>query len=110
MNTCINLYVILYTNHETRYNMQVRSYCRGIAVRAVHPDTRKKLLTRMCCEDMSSLRSFLDKPPTKGKTVKGSGDVGYHLQTRNHSREVISEGTELHRMVNIIYYVYTTTS
>jgi hypothetical protein len=79
--------------------MQVRSYCRGIVVRAVDSETRKKLFARLQVTEMASMRSFLDPPPTKGTTVKGSGQVAYKLQTRNHASRLVLEGTLLHEQV-----------
>jgi hypothetical protein len=78
----------------------VKSYCRNIVVRAVSNDTRRKLFARLNMVEMASLRSFLDPPPTKGLTVKGSGDVGYFLQTRNHVKETVVVGSPLHRQVH----------
>jgi len=79
--------------------MQVKSYCRGIVVRAVPPETRLKLFERLEVKEMASLRSFLDPPVSKGKTIKGSGDVGYSLHTRNHTSHLLLPGTLLHKQV-----------
>lgn len=79
--------------------MQVRSYCRGIVVRAVPPETRVKLFARLQVEEMASLRSFLDPPVGKGKTIKGSGQVGYHLYNRNHVSRLVLDGSLLHQQV-----------
>jgi hypothetical protein len=76
-----------------------------MVVRAVHPDTRVKLFERLGIAEMISMRSFLDPPPTKGATVKGSGLVGYHLHKRNHFKQVVDEGSELHAQV--YYDVFT---
>ena len=48
---------------------------------------------------MASLRSFLDPPVRKGKTLKGSGKVGYHLHSRNHSSNLVLDGSLLHQQV-----------
>lgn len=79
--------------------MQVRSYCRGIVVRAVPPETRMKLFERLQLNEMASLRSFLDPPVGKGKTIKGSGQVGYHLHTRNHTSQLVQPGSILQNQV-----------
>jgi hypothetical protein len=78
---------------------QVMSYCRGVAARAVDPATRRKLFARLDVVEMACLRSFLDPPPTKGLTIKGSGKVAYKLHKRNHTREEVVLGSELHQQV-----------
>jgi hypothetical protein len=93
----------------------VRSYCRGIVVRAVPSETRVKLFERLRVKEMASLRSFLDPPVAKGKTIKGSGQVGYHLHTRNHTSILVLDGSELHGQVilisiPILYYVFAIVS
>jgi hypothetical protein len=80
-------------------SIQVRSYCRGIVVRAVPPATRQKLFARLAVREMASLRSFLDPPVAKGKTVKGSGQVGYNLHKRNHTSQLVLNGSILHQQV-----------
>lgn len=80
--------------------LQVRAYCRGMVVRAVHPDTRVKLFERLGLTEMISMRSFLDPPPTKGLTVKGYGLVGYHLHSRNHYKQVVHLDSELYAQVH----------
>ena len=77
----------------------MRSYCRGIVVRAVPPATRVKLFARLQVDEMASLRSFLDPPVSKGKTIKGSGQVGYHLYNRNHVSRLVLDGSQLHQQV-----------
>jgi hypothetical protein len=84
--------------HDNR--TQVRSYCRGVVCRAVDPETRTKLFARLHVTEMASMRSFLDPPPKKGLTIKGSGDVGYALHKRNHTNQVVVQGSELHRQVS----------
>jgi hypothetical protein len=84
---------------DTYLRVQVRSYCRGIVVRAVPPNTRLKLFERLHVTEMSGLRSFLDPPVTKGKTLKGSGRVDYRLHSRNHVSELVRDGTLLHEQV-----------
>ena len=93
MIDCVSLYVAY------SLCMQVRSYCRGIVVRAVDSETRKKLFARLQVTEMASMRSFLDPPPTQGTTVKGSGKVAYKLHTRNHASRLVLEGTLLHEQV-----------
>ena len=56
MMDCVSLYVTY------SLCMQVRSYCRGIVVRAVDSETRKKLFARLQVTEMASMRSFLDTP------------------------------------------------
>jgi len=92
------------------YCLQVRSYCRGVVVRAVDPATRARLFARLDIAEVSSLRSFLDKPQQQGKTVKGSGLASYFLHERNHIKKVVSEGTNLHKQVHSYTfhdYMYT---
>jgi hypothetical protein len=79
---------------------QVRSYCRGVVCRAVDPETRHKLFARLNVTEMASMRSFLDPPPKKGQTIKGSGDIGYILHPKNHTNEVVVQGSELHSQVH----------
>ena len=87
--------------------MQVRSYCRGIVVRAVSPEIRLKLFYRLRVEEMTSLRSFLDPPVAKGKTIKGSGKVGYHLHSRNHTSHLVLPGSLLEKQVMFFHlYLY----
>jgi hypothetical protein len=82
---------------------QVRAYTRGVVVRAVNPETRAKLFDRLGVTELTSMRSFLDPPPQKGLTIKGSGDVGYHLHSRNHRKEVVHLRSELHDQVPMLY-------
>jgi hypothetical protein len=86
--------------------MQVRSYCRGIVVRAVPPETRLKLFDRLHVKEMASLRSFLDPPVGKGKTIKGSGKVAYHLYSRNHTSQLVQPGSTLHRQVLLLLVLF----
>ena len=65
----------------------------------MNPETRVKLFTRLGVTEMATLRSFLDKPPTKGLTIKGSGNVGFFLHKRNHHMEVVERDSELHDQV-----------
>jgi hypothetical protein len=81
------------------FSVQVRSYCRGIVVRAVPPATRTRLFERLHVQEMASLRSFLDPPVGKGKTLKGSGKVGYHLHSRNSRSQLVLDGSVLHQQV-----------
>ena len=52
---------------------------------AVGPRIRRRLLLRMQKQgiDTAGLRSFMDPPKQRGKTVKGSGQVGYAEHKRN---------------------------
>jgi hypothetical protein len=98
---------VLFDPHPS---IQVRSYCRGVVVRAVPSETRKKLFERLEVKEMASLRSFLDRPLAKGKTTKGSGQVDYNLHNKNHRSRLVLDGTILHRQVvhahTYILYLY----
>ena len=73
---------------------QVKGYTRGKLIRAVGPRIRRRLLARMdkMAIDTAGLRSFLDPPKRRGKTSVGSGEVGYVLHTRNHTKEALTLG------------------
>jgi hypothetical protein len=86
-------------NHTTRCVLQVRSYSRGKVVSAVDAVTRQRLFERLSLTDMVDMRSFLDAPKRPGTTIKGSGEVSYHIHKRNHRKEVVELGTELHSQV-----------
>ena len=79
--------------------MQVHSYCRLLVVRTIDAETRKKLFTRLGVTEMSTLRSFLDKPRPRGQTQKGSGQVGYYLNRENSKKIIVQEGSVLEQQV-----------
>ena len=63
---------------------QINNYTRGLLVRAVDPLTRGKLRERLQLAASSvHLRSFLDSPPPRGHTIKGSGLVAYKDSRKN---------------------------
>jgi len=76
---------------------QVRGYTRGQLMRAVGPKIRRRLLVRMGKLNINTagLRSFLDPPRTRGKTIKGSGKVGYVVHTRNSSKRPLTSALRL---------------
>ena len=78
---------------------QVRSYCRGLAVRSVDATIRESLVLRLNTDDMEDLRSFLDPPKAKGYTVQGSGDAAFRLHKRNHTTHRLVAPGALHDMV-----------
>jgi hypothetical protein len=86
-------------NHDTRCALQVRSYSRGMVVRSVDADTRRRLFARLDKTEMVDMRSFLDAPKRPGTTIKGSGEVRYHLHTRNHTKYVVELDSPLHNQV-----------
>ena len=71
----------------------VRGYCRGLMILAVGPHIRKRLMRRMRLIgiDTAGLRSFLDPPRARGKTVGGTGEVGYATHTRNSAKTFMSQ-------------------
>ena len=71
---------------------QVRGYTRGQLMRAVGTKIRGRLLARMNKLNINTagLRSFLDPPRTRGKTVKGSGKVGYVVHNRNSTKRPLT--------------------
>ena len=70
---------------NTYITIQVRGYTRGMMMLALGPAIRRRLLHRMnkLGIDTAGLRSFLDPPHQRGKTIAGSGEVGYAMHTRN---------------------------
>jgi hypothetical protein len=76
-----------------------------VVVRAVDPATRRRLFERLGVEEMANLRSFLDKPKTRGTTLKGSGQIGFVLHTKNHQKQVVSDGTDLKEQVLMALYI-----
>jgi hypothetical protein len=87
----------------------VRSYTRGIVVRSVGAETRQRLFERLSVSETANLRSFLDKPQPKGKTLKGSGKVGFVLHKHNHHKQVVRPNSTLRDQVHafcILFIVY----
>ena len=76
---------------------QVRGYTRGQLMRAVGPKIRRRLLARMnkMNIDTAGLRSFLDPPRKRGKTIKGSGKVGYVVYNRNSSKTPLTSALRI---------------
>jgi hypothetical protein len=84
----------------------VRSYCRGVVVRAVNTNTRQRLFERLDVTEMAGMRSFLDAPKRPGITVKGSGEVRYHLHSRNCYSKVVQQDSHLHHQVRLSCFLF----
>jgi hypothetical protein len=67
---------------------QTKSYMRGVLVRSFGSKTRDGLLSKLHVDPEVTLhlRSFLDRPKTRGSTRKGSGEVNYAKKAKTNTR------------------------